>query len=62
MEAADPPQNAGKQLNGITSQNTIILVITTMTTSNLIRCYCGTTAEEDNFMSKIITVVCILSM
>jgi hypothetical protein len=59
MEAADPPQNAGTKLNGITSPNNIILVITTMTTSNLIRFYCGTIAEEDNFMSKITTVVCM---
>jgi len=29
-----------------------------MMTSNLIRFYCGTIADEDNFMSKI-TVVCI---
>jgi hypothetical protein len=59
MEAADPPQNAGTKLNGIISHNIIILVITTMMTSNLIRFYCGKTAEEDNFMSKITTAVCI---
>jgi len=47
MEATDPPQNAGKKLNGITSHNTIIVVITTMMTSNLIRFYCGIIAEED---------------
>lgn len=59
METADLPQNAGTKLNGITSHNTKILVITTMTTLNLIRFYCGTIAEEDTFMSKITTVVCI---
>jgi len=55
MEGEDPPQNAGTKLNGMTIHKTIIFVITTMMTSKLVRFYCGTITEEDNFMSKITT-------